>query len=507
MKTLHLLIIAILIISVSLQNNFGFGQYPEHMPSAVFSLYTDKQNYDVNDTITVAGDVDLKTNPVKSFNIEIRDSYGQLFKKDIISVDANGTYNYRIKISDQNTMTGTYIVRVWNPNFNLDLQNSFQITNAQSIPISVYHSHPYSWQAPPLKQFQSGTLAQNVKCNQGFQLVIKSEDGSPVCVKPDTAIVLVENRWATNVSQPNPMTGLNNDTGIATLGNHAYYFETPNYTETPHVPPTQISFHDVVFTLFPSGFRGGLPVWGCGGGYYWANAKFSDGTNELLQIFVGSKDCFLPQPSTHFSTHTNPQAGLTFYDGKMKLLVSMENKSSEKSTIQNQTIQTTQIIPSCVSKISHQYAIAGPPGFPLCPVMNFQASGHILNATGFYGIYNYTKFPDTQNFVLEPGHIGTFTYKISTGSIYSWTSTPPANEINITNNLSFMHDAGMNNHPGVIVSVFPNSEMMLKKSSVFVTITFSASKDALPGTYWVTLPPGVCSGGEVIILTITDCGK
>ncbi|MGI0072881.1 MAG: hypothetical protein ACREA3_03600, partial [Nitrosotalea sp.] len=44
----------------------------------------------------------------------------------------------------------------------------------------------------PLKQFKSGTLAQDIKCGQGFQLIIKLEDGSPACVKPDTAIVLVE---------------------------------------------------------------------------------------------------------------------------------------------------------------------------------------------------------------------------------------------------------------------------------------------------------------------------
>jgi hypothetical protein len=183
-------------------------------------------------------------------------------------------------------------------------------------PVTIIHLES------PLKQFRHGTLAKDVTCWQGLQLILKLNDGSPACVKPDTAIALVEHRWAINVPQPNPVTGLNNDTGIATLRNHAYYFETPNYTETAYVHPTQISFHDVTFTLFPSGFRGGLPAWGCGGGYYWADAKFSDGASELLQIFVGSKDCFLPQPSTHFSTHTNPQAGLTFYNGKMKLLVS-----------------------------------------------------------------------------------------------------------------------------------------------------------------------------------------
>jgi hypothetical protein len=174
----------------------------------------------------------------------------------------------------------------------------------------------------PLKQFKSGINAQDVKCKQGLQLVIKAEDGSPACITSDTAIVLVEHRWATNVPQPNPMTGLNNTEGIATLKNQAYYFETANYTDDAYYHPAQISFHDVIFTLFPSGFRGGLPAWGCGGSYYWANAKFSDGTSELLQIFVGDQHCFVPQPSTHFSIHTNPQAGLTFYDGKMKLLVS-----------------------------------------------------------------------------------------------------------------------------------------------------------------------------------------
>jgi hypothetical protein len=52
MKTLHLSVIAILILS-SIDTGIVFGQYPEHMPSAEFSLGTDKQNYQANDTITV----------------------------------------------------------------------------------------------------------------------------------------------------------------------------------------------------------------------------------------------------------------------------------------------------------------------------------------------------------------------------------------------------------------------------------------------------------------------
>lgn len=50
----------------------------------------------------------------------------------------------------------------------------------------------------PLKQFKSGILVQDVKCNQGLQLIFKSEDGSPACVKPDTAQKLIEDGWAWN---------------------------------------------------------------------------------------------------------------------------------------------------------------------------------------------------------------------------------------------------------------------------------------------------------------------
>ena len=48
----------------------------------------------------------------------------------------------------------------------------------------------------PLKQFNSGIKAEDVKCKDGLQLVIKAEDYSPRCVKPDTASKLVERGWA-----------------------------------------------------------------------------------------------------------------------------------------------------------------------------------------------------------------------------------------------------------------------------------------------------------------------
>lgn len=47
----------------------------------------------------------------------------------------------------------------------------------------------------PLKQFKSGIDVKEVTCINEFTLVIKSEDGSPSCVKPNTATVLIERGW------------------------------------------------------------------------------------------------------------------------------------------------------------------------------------------------------------------------------------------------------------------------------------------------------------------------
>jgi len=199
----------------------------------------------------------------------------------------------------------------------------------------------------PLKQFKSGIAANDVKCKQDLQLIIKAEDETPTCVKLQTAQKLVERGWGWAMQTidslkpllPNRIIGLENDTGIVTLGNQTYYFETPNYTNTAYYNPVQISFHEMIFTLFPPGFRGGLPTGvGCegtttgiitgSGSYYWTDAKFPDGIHELLHIFAYSKlSCPVHSIPTYFSNHTNPQAGLTFYDGKMKLLVNTNNQA------------------------------------------------------------------------------------------------------------------------------------------------------------------------------------
>jgi len=49
---------------------------------------------------------------------------------------------------------------------------------------------------PPLRQLKSGVSINDIKCIDGMQLILKKEDGSPACVKPEDATTLTERGWA-----------------------------------------------------------------------------------------------------------------------------------------------------------------------------------------------------------------------------------------------------------------------------------------------------------------------
>ncbi|MDE1770427.1 MAG: hypothetical protein KGI28_07755 [Thaumarchaeota archaeon] len=303
--------------------------------------------------------------------------------------------------------------------------------------------------------------------------------------------------------------------GLVSIDNQTFY-QTTLDNDIYKLKGVSVQFHNVTFS-FPEG-----TLITPGGAFVNLDVKFQDDSEEIYggtmsspdgsSIMVGGISIptqYGPHVTTNSITvlgnHTMPQAGLTIYHDKIKLLVSADDKMPTENN--SQVNKILGIIPSCVSTIPHQYAIAGPPGDPICPYANFAASDKILNATGFYGIYNYSSYPGTLNYVLEPGHNGTIMFLIHMGMIHHNASTVPYfNQINITNDIVFMHDAGMHDHPGVDVLVEPKSQM-IRDDGTSVTMRFSVSKDALPGIYWVTLPPGFCVGGQMIILTVADCEK
>ena len=52
----------------------------------------------------------------------------------------------------------------------------------------------------PKSQIANGVLPENVTCKEGLQLIFKSKDNSPACVKPQTAEKLVERGWGYDIS-------------------------------------------------------------------------------------------------------------------------------------------------------------------------------------------------------------------------------------------------------------------------------------------------------------------
>src|SRR5690348_6786572 len=69
--------------------------------------------------------------------------------------------------------------------------------------VGTFFVEKYHYAAPnsmsslsPLKQYESGLAAKDVKCNSELWLVIKAEDGSPACVQQDTIEKLVGRGWA-----------------------------------------------------------------------------------------------------------------------------------------------------------------------------------------------------------------------------------------------------------------------------------------------------------------------
>lgn len=100
----------------------------------------------------------------------------------------NAIVTFSYKIVNQTTSNSTLGSQM----MNVSKSFSFTITNQSATMPSAISS--------PLAQFKSGIPAQEVKCQQGLQLIIKAEDGSPACVTSDTATKLMARGWAKSSS-------------------------------------------------------------------------------------------------------------------------------------------------------------------------------------------------------------------------------------------------------------------------------------------------------------------
>lgn len=61
---------------------------------------------------------------------------------------------------------------------------------------SLDYASAITYFPPPYKQMTDGTLPENVTCNKGLEIILKSSRNLPVCVKPSSVEKLIDRGWA-----------------------------------------------------------------------------------------------------------------------------------------------------------------------------------------------------------------------------------------------------------------------------------------------------------------------
>ena len=122
----------------------------------------------------------------------------------------------------------------------------------------------------PLSQYNQGISLEKISCNDGFKLVLKTSNNRPVCLKPDSAKILVERGWAKVFEKkhlqetfpPELKETLKkiDETRPVYLAQESFAMENdipniPNKYPTVSLRLSEISGHDVII-FEGSGFRG-----------------------------------------------------------------------------------------------------------------------------------------------------------------------------------------------------------------------------------------------------------
>lgn len=77
------------------------------------------------------------------------------------------------------------------------VSSDYPTMNSQCHGVTITGGGPQNVQPPlsPLKQFKSGIPAGKVVCKQGFQLILKKENNSPACIKPEDVLKFLARSW------------------------------------------------------------------------------------------------------------------------------------------------------------------------------------------------------------------------------------------------------------------------------------------------------------------------
>lgn len=217
----------------------------------------------------------------------------------------------------------------------------------------------------------------------------------------------------------------------------------------------------------------------------------------------------------------------------------------ERGWASAEPVMTQEI--SC--NVAYKKIIPGPVVLPSCPISSPQIMVSNRDSAGFSGAF-HSNSAVLDTYVIEAGHNGTITYSLD----LSYPEMPAGFEnnhvrnTNITNYAQFIHyktldlndlenypettlkrDSGsfatcfetpygpscrgeitnshtvnayVYDHPGIRASFDKQSEFLTANKTTSLSVMFSVDKDAQLGTYVVVLPPGLCSGGGIMLTVV-----
>ncbi|MGH2613482.1 MAG: hypothetical protein ACRDFB_10610 [Rhabdochlamydiaceae bacterium] len=224
MKTVFFAIITILVLVISITNNV-YAQSSSAGSTSLAKVSVGLFNMtETSPTIVISGII------YKAFSqnmvLTIFNPQNQLISVSQLQPRLDGTFSQNIIPSNPLWPKGNYTMRVTSGSQNLT-ESIFYFPGIgcckRIITPGVQGHLDNSTTLSPLKQFKSGILASGVHCGQGLELVLKVEDGSPACIKPDSAYILIYRGWAKEIVPSIPITKVSpTKNQVISIGNDTY---------------------------------------------------------------------------------------------------------------------------------------------------------------------------------------------------------------------------------------------------------------------------------------------
>lgn len=381
---------------------------------------------------------------------------------------------------------------IYTPNLVISWNNNVTLSKEiASIPFQV---GKWNWDSLS-KQIESGRSVENVVCKSSDQIVImKSEDGSPACVTPETAGILITRGWAKEIVT-------STSTKLSTLNN----------TTT----------NELKIDLSNQTYDAGYPV------YVNLKGVNQDSTCKIPSISVMDESdksiVFGPTPDRNYVGGCVDPWTITFYAGLEKnTLITKSTRYSIFATLDNKTYQKEfTVIPSSYSNknitAESMQIMPGYLRFASClPSSDVPNNGTLIKYTGFDMYRRYLAGPDTggipeiDDYLLKPGSTGSFVLQVHQGQFPKDANLAGGLYFLSENLLNLDNSTVLNNkplaseeYPGLVLSYTPSFAKAGPEGYATITASISALQNATHGTYWLYLPPGIC-GGDRVLLTIGE---